>query len=195
MAVTRSVLLGLLAVALTAGWAVPAAARMTVTGPFGTGLTEPVWVLHHLLGFLAVGLWAGQNGGAAVWQVPVAALTAALAAGLASQFGVRLPYVGEGLAASLVLMGALVAVDLRAPLALAVLVAAAAAVFHGYVQMGGALFWAGWAAGVLLVTCAGLGLAALLGQALSARPVRMCGGAVAVAGLLDLAGRFWPLPA
>ena len=185
MGAIRSVLFATLLMGLTAA---PAAARMTITGPFGTGLTEPVWVIQHLLGFLAIGLWAGQNGGPAVWQVPVAALTAALAAGLAAQLGIRLPYAAQGLEASLILMGGLVALNVKAPLPLAVLTAAVAAVFHGYMHMGGALFWAGLSAGILLVTCAGLGIAAVLGQAVSARAPAVCGGAVALVGVLDLAG-------
>lgn len=113
MVAIRSVLLAL---ALIGAGAAPALARMTVTGPFGTGLTEPVWVLQHLLGFLAIGLWSGQNGGPSVWQLPVAALTAVLAAGLAAQIGIRLPYAAEGLSASLILMGGLVAFGLKVPL-------------------------------------------------------------------------------
>ncbi len=191
MGAIRSVLLATVLIGLMAGLAAaPAFARMTITGPFGTGLTEPVWVIQHLLGFLAIGLWAGQNGGPAVWQVPVAALTAVLAAGLAAQLGIRLPYAAQGLAVSLVLIGGLVALNLKAPLALAVLTAAVAAVFHGYMHMGGALFWAGLSAGILLVTCAGLGLSAVLGQAVSARAPAVCGGAVALVGVLDLAGVF-----
>lgn len=195
MGAIRSVLLAALMVGATVGamaglTAAPAFARMTVTGPFGTGLTEPVWVVQHLLGFLAIGMWAGQNGGPAVWQLPASALTAVLAAGLAAQLGIRLPYAGEGLAVSLILMGALVALSLRAPLALAVLTVAVAAVFHGYMHMGGALFWGGLSAGILLVTCAGLGLVAVLGQAVSARAPAVCGGAVALVGVLDLVGVF-----
>lgn len=183
----RSFLLAVLLVGVTTA---PALARMTLTGPFGTGLTEPVWVVQHLLGFLAIGMWAGQNGGPAVWQIPVAALTAVLAAGLAAQVDIRLPYAAQGLAVSLVVLGALVALSLRVPLALAVLTVAAASVFHGYVHMGGALFWGGFAAGVLLVTCAGLGLSAVLAQAVSPRAAQVCGGAVALVGVLDLANVF-----
>ena len=168
----------------------PALARVTATGPFGTGLTEPVWVLAHLLGLLATGLWAGQSGGPAVWQLPAAAVTALLAAGLAAQFGVRLPYAGQGLAVSLIVMGALVAMNLKAPLVVSVLAAAVAAVFHGYMHMGGPLFWAGFAAGSLLVLAAGVGLAGMLGMAVSARAVQFCGGAVAVFGILELTDAF-----
>ena len=99
----------------------------TVTGAFGNGLTTPVWVLQHLLGILGIGMWAGQAGGTAVWQVPAAAVTAALAAGFAAQMGVRLPYAAPGLAASLVVVGSLVALGVRAPAAVAVLVAGVAA--------------------------------------------------------------------
>ena len=177
----------ILALTLT-GMSSPALARMVVTGPFGTGLTEPVWVLQHLLGFLAIGLWAGRGGGAAVWQVPASALTAVLAAGLAAHLGVRLPYAGQGLAASLIVIGALVAIDLSMPLVVAVLVAAVAALFHGYVHMGGPFFWGGFAAGTLLILAAGVGLAAILGTASSVRAIQLCGGAVALFGLLDLTG-------
>ncbi|WP_448189416.1 HupE/UreJ family protein [Azospirillum sp. sgz301742] len=169
--------------------AAPAEARTVLSGgAFGSGLLGPVSVLAHLLGLLAVGLWAGQSGGPAVWQLPAAALTAALAAGAAAHFGVQLPFAGQGLAASLVLLGVLVAMGLRVPLVVAILTVAAAAVFHGYVQEGRALFWAGFAASVLLLTSAGVGLVAVLGQAASPRAVQMCGGAVALAGVLDLAG-------
>jgi urease accessory protein len=160
----------------------------TVTGAFGTGLTEPVWVLQHLLGILAIGMWAGQNGGTAVWQVPVAAVTAALAAGFAGQMGLRLPYATPGLAVALIVMGGLVAVGAKAPTALAVLLAAVAAVFHGHPHQGSPLFWSGFAAGLLLVTCGGLGLSIVVAQAESGRAVQICGGMVAVGGVLDLVG-------
>jgi urease accessory protein len=160
----------------------------TVTGAFGAGLVEPVWVLQHLLGFLAIGLWAGQTGGASVWQAPTAAVTAALAAGIAAQMGLRLPYAMPGLAVSLIVLGGLVGFAVRAPVALVVLVAAVAAVFHGHPHQGTLLFWSGFASGLLLVSCAGVGLSLVVTQAESARAVKMCGGVVSVAGVLDLVG-------
>lgn len=160
----------------------------TVTGAFGNGLTTPVWVLQHLLGILGIGMWAGQTGGTAVWQVPAAAVTAALAAGFAAQMGLRLPYAGPGLAASLIVIGSLVALGVRAPAVLAVLIAAVAAVFHGHAHQGPPLYWTGFAAGLMLVACGGLGLSIAVTQAESDRAVRVCGGAVAVAGVLDLVG-------
>lgn len=171
--------------------AAPALALTALTGTaFGAGLAEPSYVLQHLLGLLAIGLWAGQTGGVAVWQVPAAALTALAAAGLAARYGVRLPYAGLGLEASLVVMGGLVALGLRVPTVVAVLVAALAAVFHGYAQEGAWAFLGGFLAGAALVVCAGLGLAGVLAQGVSPRAVRMCGGGVALAGLLDLLGTF-----
>ena len=160
----------------------------TVTGAFGNGLTTPVWVLQHLLGILGIGMWAGQAGGTAVWQVPAAAVTAALAAGFAAQMGLRLPYAGPGLAASLIVIGSLVALGVRAPAIVAVLVAAVAAVFPGHGLQGPPLYWAGFAAGLMLVACGGLGLSIAVTPAESSRGVRVCGGAVAVAGVLALVG-------
>ncbi len=160
----------------------------TLTGAFGSGLIEPVWVIQHLLGFLGIGMWAGQVGGTAVWQAPTAAVTAAILAGIAAQVGLRLPYAAPGLAVALIVVGALVALAVRVPVWCVVIVAAVAAVFHGHAHQGTILFWAGFACGLLLVGCAGVGLSQLVAQAESPRAVRLCGGAVAVAGVLDLIG-------
>lgn len=180
----------LLVGALLALMAAPAVARTVLTETlFGAGLTEPVRVAEPLLGLLAIGLWAGQNGGAAVWQVPVAALTAILAAAGAGELGLWPPFVTEWLFLSLVVGGVLVAAALRVPLVAAVLVTAVLAVPHGFAASGSWLFWGGYAAGVLLVAGAGVGLSAVVGMAVSPRAVQMCGGGVALFGLLTNLGR------
>lgn len=165
-----------------------ALARVTVSGPFGSGFTEPVWAVAHLVGLLAIGIWAGQNGGRAVWQVPVAAMVGALAAGMAAQYGLRLPFAAEALTVSLITAGGLVALALRVPALVTTVLVLLMAAGHGYIQAGGALFWAGFLSGVALVTCAGLGLCGVIGQLFSGQVLRLCGGAVALFGLLDFAG-------
>lgn len=179
-------LAGALVACALLGLADPALARTVLTGSaFGTGLTEPVWIAEHLLGLLALGLWAGQNGGAAVWQVTVAVLVAVLGAGLAEAAGLRLPRADLLLILSVLVAGLLVALNARPPLTVAVLSAALLAVPHGAVHEGSWLFWSGYAAGVLLVGCAGVGLAAVLFQGGGGRLIRMCGGAVAVLAVLQ----------
>lgn len=163
---------------------------MLTGSPFGTGLTESVVVLEHLAGLLAIGLWAGQNGGAAAWQMPAVGVVALLAAGIAANVGVPLPYSGLGLSISLIAAGVAVAMALRAPPMAAIPAAAVLALFHGYMSGGSVLFWLGYGVGATLVMASGLGLTAILGMGLSPRAVQLCGCGAAVVGVIDLAARF-----
>ena len=176
---------------------VPADARVSLaSGSFGTGFAGPVLGLVHLLGLLAIGLWAGQQGGRPAWQMPVAALVALFAAGLAAQAGIDLPYGAQGLAGSLIVLGILIALAPKVPPVAAVVVAAVAGVFQGYSLAGGggrplaqaALFWSGILAGGLLATTSGVGLVQVAAQGLSPRAVTALGAGIAVDGLLILLG-------
>ncbi len=74
------------ATALAGTLAAPAAFAHTF-GAHGFGFAEgflhPFLGIDHLLAMLAVGLWAAQLGGAALWRVPVA-FVAFMAASLAA---------------------------------------------------------------------------------------------------------------
>ena len=67
-------LAGLLTVAL----ALPAAAHTGHAGHamFQEGLLHPLNGIDHLLAMVAVGIWAAQNGGKAVWLLPDMAMAA-----------------------------------------------------------------------------------------------------------------------
>jgi urease accessory protein len=80
---------------------------------------------------VAVGLWAAQLGGRALWALP-AAFVGAMAAGAATAWqGLELPLVESAIAVSLVLVGGAVWLARRVGLAAAVLVTAAAGFMHG----------------------------------------------------------------
>ena len=66
---------------------------------FAEGLLHPFSGLDHMLAMVAVGLWASQLGGRALWLLPLT-FPVVMAAGAALGFGgVALPWVEIGIAA------------------------------------------------------------------------------------------------
>ncbi len=84
---------------------------------FTEGLLHPFSGLDHMLAMVAVGLWASQLGGRALWLLPLT-FPVVMAVGAALGFGgVALPWVEIGIAASVLVLGAAVALTLRPTLA------------------------------------------------------------------------------
>lgn len=173
---------------LALGAASPALAHPGgVGGGFAGGALHPLAGLDHLLAMLAVGLWAAQLGGRALWGVPLAFL-AALAAGAGLAWaGVALPAVEPGILASLVVIGLLVAFAVRMPAALGAGLVAVFALLHGHAHgaemptaAAPALYALGFLAATALLHLGGLAAGRLLPHGLYA--VRTAGAAVAAAG-------------
>jgi urease accessory protein len=99
---------------------------------FVTGLLHPVSGLDHVLAMVAVGLWGAQLGAPAIWLLPVTFPLMMAFGGFLGLVGVPLPGVELGIATSAILLGAMVALQARPPLALAALLVAFFAVFHGH---------------------------------------------------------------
>jgi urease accessory protein len=99
---------------------------------FAQGFLHPFGGLDHLLAMVAVGLWAAQRGGRALWAVPAAFLGMMIVGGLAGASGVTLPLVELGIAVSLVVLGAAVAFSVRLPVAVAASLVGLFALFHGH---------------------------------------------------------------
>ena len=55
-------------------------------GSFLAGVTHPIFGLDHVLAMIAVGLWAAQIGGRAVWLVPTAFVLTMIAGFLLDEF-------------------------------------------------------------------------------------------------------------
>lgn len=155
------------------------------------GLVHPFTGLDHVLAMLAVGLWSGLTARrAATAAVAPVAFVAALAVGaLLAVSGSSVPAVEPGIAASLLVLGLMVATRARLGAAAGGLIAAAFAVFHGAahgLELGGGAALAGMLVGTLCLHLAGLGLA----RAVVRRPAlsRLLGGAVAAVGGAALLG-------
>lgn len=97
---------------------------------FLDGLLHPLTGLDHLAAILAVGLWSALSE-RRLWTTPLAFAAMLLAGALLGSVGGVLPAVEPMIAASLLVLGLLVALRVRAPTLLAAALVGAFAVFHG----------------------------------------------------------------
>jgi len=181
-----------------AALAVPGAALAHTghpTGGFGYGFAHPLGGLDHLLAMLAVGLWAAQAGGRALWAVPATFLAVMAAGGGLALAGVALPAVELGIAGSVLAFGLLVACAARLPLPAGMALTGAFALFHGFAhgaEMAAGASAVAYGAGFLAATALLHGVGLVAGQLgrvrLGGALVRVGGAATAAAGALLVAG-------
>jgi urease accessory protein len=162
---------------------------------FAFGFLHPLGGFDHLLAMIAVGLLAAHLGGRALWLVPLS-FVALMAVGGAIGFAeIRVPYVELLIAASVIVLGILVATRANLPLVAAMLIAGFFAIFHGHAH--GAELPDGespypYAAGFLLATAflhlagiaLGLGIAKLSASGMGARIAQAGGGVMALVGVM-----------
>jgi urease accessory protein len=157
---------------------------------FLTGFRHPLGGLDHVLAMLAVGMWGAQLGPPALWALPVAFPLVMALGGVAGILGLPIPPVELGITASVIVLGAMIALDRHPPLAVAALLVAFFAVFHGYAhgtelpgQTGAVAYSAGFvlATGLIHLTGIGIGLVVKLPHGL--RLLRLGGTAIALTGL------------
>ena len=185
----RRFILSLTALALSTA---PAFAHLNPQehGSFMAGFSHPLFGLDHILVMVAVGLWASQIGGRALWLVPAAFVgTMAFGFGLAVA-GVDLPFVEPAILASVVALGLLVAMAARFDTAASAAIVAAFALFHGHAHggelgaAGAASFSIGFVVATALLHAAGIaigiGVARIANGAILARII---GGLTAVTGV------------
>jgi urease accessory protein len=164
---------------------------------FTAGFAHPLFGLDHLIAMFAVGLWAAQLGGRAQWLVPagfVAAMTIGGALGILGVGGSEIPYLETGIAASVLLLGVLVASRTVLPVAAGMAVVAVFALLHGHAhgtEIPGAASPVGYAAGFVLATSlvhvAGVFTGRAIGGFAKGALLRAAGGAVAASGVVLLA--------
>lgn len=184
-----------LAAALLASMILPAFAHLDPVAhdSFMAGLTHPLSGVDHILAMVTVGLWAAMIGGRALWLVP-SSFVAAMGVGyVAALAGVALPFVEPTVLASVVVLGLLVALALPVPAAMAGLVVAFFAVFHGHAHgaeigaAGAARYGLGFGLATALLhgvgLAAGLALTRALDPVLARRTGRIVGGLAAAGGL------------
>jgi urease accessory protein len=153
---------------------------------FEDGFIHPFTGADHLMAMTAIGYWAGQFAGRARFVIP-AVFIALMVVGAALGFHHEAPgFVEYGIAASVVVLGLLVAFDVRMPVPLAAGLVGLFALCHGFAHGAEApaaatemSFFSGFALASLILQGAGLGLSMLRpGKTLS----RIGGALVALGG-------------
>ena len=97
---------------------------------FFSGLLHPLTGADHLAAMLAVGVWSALAV-RPVWLAPLAFVAMLVVGALAAFGGLVVPAVEPMIAASLLVIGLLIALQARLPAALAALIVGAFAFFHG----------------------------------------------------------------
>jgi urease accessory protein len=99
---------------------------------FFAGLRHPFTGADHTLAMVAVGLWAGLNGGRALWAWPLAFVGLMIAGGVLGAAEISLPLVEPGILTSVVVLGLLIVLAVRVPLAAGAAIVAVFALLHGH---------------------------------------------------------------
>ena len=125
---TRTLMVTLLLLAVQ-----PLSAHTTggAIGGVGSGLGHPFLGIDHLLAMLAVGVWAYQLGGSALWKVPLVFMMTLLVGASLGLAGFSLPFIEPMIAASLMVLGLIIAMKWRVMPHLASMLVAIFALFHG----------------------------------------------------------------
>lgn len=114
--------------------AAPAAAHFdpSLTGGFWAGFRHPLSGPDHLLAMVAVGLWGAFLGRPLIYLLPVIFPTVMAFGGAMGMAHVPMPPIEIGIALSVLLLGAAIALALRPPIWAAALLVGVFAIFHGY---------------------------------------------------------------
>jgi urease accessory protein len=181
--------IALTALCLVAGTASAHTGSHGIAG-FASGLTHPLLGLDHLLAMIAIGLWAAQQGGRALWAVPAAFVGAMVLGGGLALSGLSLPLAETAIAASVLVLGLLIATRRQWAMIAGMAIAAGFALFHGYahgLEMPQAASPTLYALGFVLATLALHG-AGIAGSFLGRYAMQAAGVGIAASGLTMLLG-------
>ncbi len=149
------------------GLTIAAALTLVPTAAFA----HPLGGLDHILAMVTVGIFAWQLGGRALWLVPASFVAAMMLGGALAIAGVPVPMVETGIAASVIVLGATVALGIKAPVAIAMGLVGLFAIFHGHahgsempLDAGAGTYAAGFMLATALLHMAGIALGAMIGR-------------------------------
>jgi urease accessory protein len=168
------------------------------TSGFAHGFMHPLSGLDHQLAMILVGLFAYQLGGRALWLVPLTFVSVMALGGFLGVIGVPIPFVEVGIALSVVVLGAIVAIGVRAPLAVAMGAVGLFAIFHGHAHGSempldalGLEYGVGFMLATAVLHAVGIGIGFLIGMSSKTfgnNVYRVAGGLASMAGVALLLG-------
>ena len=142
------------------------------------------------LAMVAVGLWAAQRGGRANWLIPLAFVTVMAVGSVLGMMAISIPFVEQGIVASLLVLGVLIATAVRLPLVASMTLVGLFALFHGHAHgaempdtAAGIAYSLGFILATICLNGVGIGLGATAKRVGTERLVRYAGGAIALCGL------------
>jgi urease accessory protein len=157
---------------------------------FMGGFNHPLSGFDHILAMIAVGLWAAQLGGRAMYLVPAAFVSLMTLGGAMGMAGIHLPMVETGILVSILVLGLLIAAAVRLPTAAGMAIVGLFALFHGHshgTELPAAATGVTYAIGFILATAllhaCGIGLGLLAQKKLPAPAIRFAGAAIVLAGI------------
>lgn len=156
------------------------------------GISHPLTGWDHLLAMLAVGLWASTLHGKARWLIPSTFVAVMIIGFMIGTFGVHIPLVEQGIAASVLILGLATAWAKKIPTAAAMAMTAIFALFHGVAHgaelgnHGAVMFALGFVASTVALHIIGFGAGRAIGQKIWT--MRLSGGLIGLAGLGLLLG-------
>jgi urease accessory protein len=158
---------------------------------FGAGFAHPFSGVDHVLAMVAVGLWAVQMGGRAMWMMPLAFVSLMIGGGLLAFTGIPIPYAETGILLSVVILGALIAVARKWPLSICAAIAGGFALFHGYAHVSElsiaqalAPYILGFVLATVFLLAIGMAAGAVLRTLHVEKALRLAGGVLAMGGTI-----------
>jgi urease accessory protein len=166
------------------------------TRGFNAGFLHPLSGLDHQLAMVLVGMFAYRLGGRALWLVPLTFVSLMALGGFLGVMGVTIPFVEVSIALSVIVLGAIVASNVKAPVAVAMGVVGLFAIFHGHahgsempLDVSGLEYGSGFIMATALLHVVGIGAGFLVGMSsktLGNAVYRVIGGSAAIAGMVLL---------
>src|SRR5262245_21960348 len=137
---------------------------------FLSGFAHPLSGTDHILVMTAVGLWAVIAGGRAIWIWPIAFVATMLAGFATAISGLQVPLVQPAIWSSLIVLGLLIALAVKAPVSLGAAIVGLFAFFHGHAHGTEATavslfsYAAGFALATAVLHVAGIGFGLLVAR-------------------------------
>jgi urease accessory protein len=165
---------------------------------FMHGFMHPLSGLDHQLAMILVGVFAYQLGGRALWLVPLTFVSVMAEGGFFGVVDVPIPSIEVGIALSVIVLGAIVAFGVKAPVAIAMAIVGLFAIFHGHahgsempMDASGFEHGIGFMLATALLHATGIGIGVLVGMSsktLGDSMYRVAGGLASLAGVALLVG-------
>jgi len=161
---------------------------------FATGIAHPLGGVDHILAMVTVGAWGVLAGGRALWAWPAVFVATMLTGFVAATLGVQLPWVSAAVSSSIIVLGLMVALAVKAPVWLGAALVGLFALFHGHahgtevVAASLIAYGAGFALATAGLHAAGIGLALTAEAWLGKRAVQGVGAFTVLGGLALIGG-------